>query len=96
MQVKPLGDRVVVKSINEIEATSSGIIIPTTVEKERSERGEIIAVGPGKLADNGTRVAMSVKIGDKIIFKKYGPEEIKIDGQDFIIIEESDILGIIE
>lgn len=96
MQVKPLADRVLVKASTELESTMSGIIIPTTVEKERSERGEVIAVGPGRLLENGNRTAMSVKVGDKIIFKKYGPEELKIDGQELLIIEENDILGIIE
>jgi chaperonin GroES len=96
MQVKPLADRVLVKALAETETSKSGIIIPTTVEKERPERGEIIAVGPGKLLENGTRVPLSVKVGDKIIFKKYGPDEVKIDGQDMFILEEGDILGIIE
>jgi chaperonin GroES len=96
MQVKPLADRVLVKALVETESTKSGIIIPTTVEKERPERGEIIAVGQGKRLQDGAIAPMTVKVGDKVLFKKYGPDEIKIDGQDFLILEESDILGIIE
>jgi chaperonin GroES len=96
MQFKPLADRVLVKPLTETETTKSGIIIPDTVEKERPERGEVIAVGPGKLLESGNRTALSVKVGDKVVFKKYGPDEVKVDGQDLLILDESDILAIIE
>ena len=96
MQVKPLADRVLVKPLTETETTKSGSIIPDTVEKERPERGEVVAVGPGKMQENGSRLAPTVKVGDKVIFKKYGPDEVKVDGQDLLILEESDILAIIE
>ncbi|OGM00141.1 co-chaperone GroES [Candidatus Uhrbacteria bacterium RIFOXYC2_FULL_47_19] len=95
MSVKPLADRVLVKPLTETE-TKSGIVIPETIEKERPEKGEIISVGPGKLLDSGERAAMSVKVGDKIVFKKYAPDEIKDDGQEYLILDESDILAVIE
>jgi chaperonin GroES len=96
MSVKPLADRVLVKAITESETTKSGIVIPETVEKERPEKGEVIAVGPGKTLDNGNVKPMTVKVGDKIVFKKYGPDEIKADGEELLILDESDILAIIE
>jgi chaperonin GroES len=96
MQLKPLNDRVVVKPLDEKETTKSGIVIPETVEKERPEKGEVIAAGPGKMLDNGSRAMLSVKVGDKILFKKYGPDEFKVDGQKFLVVAEEDILAIIE
>lgn len=96
MQVKPLGDRLLVKAIKADEQTKSGIIIPDTVEKERPERGEVIAAGPGRLDEKGSRVAMDVKVGDKVVFKKYGPDEIKVDGEELLILDVSDVLAVIE
>jgi chaperonin GroES len=96
MNLKPLHDNVVVKAIAADEVTKSGIVIPETVDKEKPERGEIIAVGPGKLLENGQRASMSVKIGDKVMFKKYSPDEIKIDEQEYLVISESDIIAVIE
>ncbi|KPJ86093.1 molecular chaperone GroES [Parcubacteria bacterium SG8_24] len=95
MQVKPLSDRVLVKPLDESETTKSGIVIPDTVEKERPEKGEVIAVGPGKMLENGSRSEMSIQPGDKVVFKKYGPDEIKVDGQELLILEESDILAVL-
>jgi len=95
MQIKPLGDKVVVKAASREEVTKSGIILPETVDKERPEQGEVIAVGPGKISDNGQRQEMTVKIGDKILFKKYSPDEFKIDGKELLVLSESDIIGII-
>ncbi|HTK04023.1 MAG TPA: co-chaperone GroES [Candidatus Eisenbacteria bacterium] len=95
MQVKPLSDRVLVKPLSQEQATKTGIIIPDTVEKEKPEKGEVVATGPGKLMDNGQRAAMTVKAGDKVVFKKYSPDEIKVDGQELLILEESDILAIL-
>lgn len=96
MKLKPLHDRVIVKPITEDEITKSGIVLPDTVDKEKPEKGEIIAVGDGKLLDNGQRAPLSVKVGDKVMFKKYSPDEIKVDGEEYLIISESDILGILE
>lgn len=95
-KVKPLNDNVVVKPMTENEITKSGIVLPATVDKERPERGEIIAVGEGKLLDNGQRAPMSVKIGDKVMFKKYSPDEIKIDDKEYLIVSQGDILAILE
>ena len=96
MQVKPLNDRVLVKPLTVEQATKTGIIIPETVEKEKPEKGEVVATGPGKLLDNGQRAPMTVKAGDKVVFKKYSPDEIKVDGAELLILEESDILAILE
>lgn len=94
--LKPLHDRVVVKPLREEKTSESGIILPDTVEKEKAERGEVVAVGVGRLLDNGNRAEMSVKAGNKILFKKYSPDEIKVDGQEYLILEERDILAVIE
>jgi chaperonin GroES len=95
-KLRPLGDRVIVKTVPKEEMTKTGIIIPETVDKERPEQGEIIAVGPGKLLDNGTRAAMSLKVGDKIVFKKYSPDEVKIDEEEYLVVSESDVMAVIE
>jgi chaperonin GroES len=94
--LKPLNDHVIVKPIAESDKTASGIILPDTANKEKPEKGEVIAAGPGKVLDNGSRAAMSVKQGDKVIFTKYSPNEIKIDGQEYLVLSESDILAVIE
>ncbi|MDI7246599.1 MAG: co-chaperone GroES [Bacillota bacterium] len=91
--VKPLEDRVVVKPNTEEERTKGGIVLPDTA-KERPQEGEVIAVGPGKLLENGQRAPMDVKPGDKVIFAKYGGTEVKIDGEEYIILRQSDILAI--
>jgi chaperonin GroES len=96
MKVRPLNDNVVVKPTKEDEVTKSGIVLPETINKERPEQGEVIAIGEGKLMDNGQRAPMSVKIGDKIMFKKYSPDEIKVDDQEYLIVSQNDILAIIE
>lgn len=92
--MKPLHDNVIVKAITE-EKTVSGIIIPETVEKGRPERGEVVAVGPGKLLENGQRAPVSVQIGDQVVFKKYGPDEVKVEGETLLILSEHDILAIL-
>ena len=94
--LKPLADRVVLKPLAKTETVKGGIVIPDTVEKERPEQGEVIAVGPGKLLEDGKRSPMSVKVGDKVMFKKYGPDEIKIDGVEYLVLDESDIIALIE
>ncbi len=96
MNVKPLYSNLIVKPIKEDEVTKSGIVLPDTIDKEKPERGEVIAVGEGKVLENGQRSPMSVKAGDKVMFKKYSPDEIKIDGEDYLVIQEEDILAIIQ
>lgn len=94
--IRPLGDRVIVKPLNAEEVTASGIVLPDTVDKEKPEQGEVIAVGPGKRLDSGEIAPMSVKVGDKVVFRKYSPDEIKIGKEEVLVIGEGDIVGIIE
>lgn len=96
MQLRPLSDKVVLKTLPKEEMTKAGIILPETVDKERPEQGEVIAVGPGRLLDNGSRAAMSVKVGDKIVFKKYSPDEVKLGDVEYLVIAESDVMAVIE
>ena len=95
MKVKPLNDRVLVLRIDEEEQTSGGIIIPDTA-KEKPQEGKVIAVGAGKLDENGKRISLEVKKNDRVLFGKYSGNEIKIDGVEHIIMREDDILGIME
>ena len=96
MTLKPLGDHIIVKPLTNEEVTKAGIVLPSTVDKDRPERGEVIAVGPGRVLDNGSRSSMDVSVGQKVVFKKYSPEEIKIDGQNFLVINSSEVIAIIE
>lgn len=93
--IKPLGDRVVIKVLEREEKTKSGIVLPDTA-KEKPQEGKIVAVGSGKTLDNGQRVALDVKEGDKVIFSKYAGTEVKFDGVDYLILSERDILAIVE
>jgi Co-chaperonin GroES (HSP10) len=95
MAFRPLGDRVVVRRVKEDQKTAGGIIIPETAQ-EKPQEGEIIAVGPGALDDNGKRVAPEVKVGDFVLFGKWSGTEVKIDGDELLIMKESDIMGIVE
>ena len=95
MKVKPLNDRVLVIRVDEEEKTSGGIIIPDTA-KEKPQEGKVIAVGAGKLNENGERISLDVKENDRVLFGKYAGNEIKIDGIEHIIMREDDILGIVE
>jgi len=95
MKFRPLHDRVVVKRIEEDTKTSGGIIIPDTA-KEKPQQGEVVAVGPGVRDENGKINALDVKAGDRVLFGKWSGTEVKIDGQDLLIMKESDILGILE
>jgi chaperonin GroES len=95
MKIRPLHDRVIVQRIEEEEKTKGGIIIPDTA-KEKPQEGKVIAVGPGKILENGTKLTLDVKVGDKILFGKYSGSEIKIDGEEFLMMREDDILGVIE
>ena len=95
MNVKPLGDRVLVHPLESDEVKKGGIIIPDTA-KEKPQEGKIIAVGAGKRDDNGKVIPLDVKKGDRVLFSKYGGTEIKIDGKDYLIMREDDILGVLE
>lgn len=95
MKVKPLGDRVLVKPATKEEKTKGGIVIPDTA-KEKPQEGEIIAVGSGKLLDNGERVPLEVKVGDKVIYSKFAGTEIKLDDEEHLLLSERDILAIVE
>ncbi|PIR44879.1 MAG: co-chaperone GroES [Candidatus Vogelbacteria bacterium CG10_big_fil_rev_8_21_14_0_10_51_16] len=97
--IRPLGDRVVVQPLSEHERgakTASGIYIPETAEKERSEKGKVVAVGPGKLSDEGKLLPMHVKVGQTVLFTKYGPDEVKIDGEEYSILSEANVLAVLE
>jgi chaperonin GroES len=96
MNIKPLSNHIFLEPIEEEKTTKSGIVLPETAEKERPIKGKIIAIGPGKLNDKGERIPMSVKVGDMVLFKKYGPDEIEIDNKKYLVGDEDDILAIIE
>ncbi|MEL7031688.1 MAG: co-chaperone GroES [Pseudomonadota bacterium] len=95
MKFRPLGDRVLVRRVEEATKTAGGIIIPDTAA-EKPQEGEVLAVGNGAIGDDNERVPLDVKAGDKILFGKWGGTEVKIDGEDLLIMKESDIMGIIE
>jgi len=95
MNVRPLHDRILIKRIEEKETVKGGIIIPDTA-KEKPQEGEVIAVGKGKKTDKGEVIALDVKAGDRILFGKYSGTEIKLDGQEYLIIREDEVLGVIE
>ncbi|PJE75964.1 co-chaperone GroES [Candidatus Uhrbacteria bacterium CG10_big_fil_rev_8_21_14_0_10_48_11] len=96
MKLKPLGDHVIVQPAKEEEVTKSGIIIPDTAKDEKPEQGKVVAVGPGKLNDDGERIAMSVKVGDTVVFKKYSPDEVTVGDEEYLVVIESDIIAIVE
>jgi len=92
--IKPLQDRIIVKRFESEEKTASGIIIPDSA-KEKPMEGEVIAVGPGRTYDNGNKMELTVKVGDRVLFAKYAGTEIKFDGQEYLIMREDDILGVV-
>lgn len=95
--LQPLNDHLIVQPVDLTEAaTKSGIILPDTMNKEKPEQGKVIAVGPGKLLENGSRAAMAVAVGDVVLFKKYAPDEVKDGDQEFLVISESDVLAIVK
>lgn len=94
MKLKPLEDRVVVKPIEAEEKTKSGIVLPDTA-KEKPQEGEVVAVGPGKFED-GKRVPMEVKVGDRVIYSKYGGTEVKVEGEEYLILSQRDVLAIVK
>lgn len=91
-KLQPLGDRVVIKAIEREEVTKGGIVLPDTA-KEKPQEGEVIAVGPGRLTEDGKRIAMEVEVGERVIYAKYAGTEIRLDDEEFIILRESDILA---
>jgi len=96
MTIRPLGDHILIEAVKEEEKTKAGIFLPETANKEKSEEGKVIAVGPGRKTDDGKIVPVSVRPGDKVLFTKYGPNEIKVDGKEYLIATENDILAVIE
>jgi len=95
MKIRPLNDRILVKRLEEEEKTKGGIIIPDSA-KEKPAEGEVVAVGPGKTNDKGDVVHMQLKAGDRVLFSKYGGTDVKLDGEDYLIMREDDVLGVLE
>lgn len=95
MNIKPLGDRIVVKPIEKEEKTASGIVLPDTA-KEKPQQAKVLAVGAGRILDNGTRVPVDLKEGDKVLFAKYAGTEFKLDGEELLILSERDILAVVQ
>ena len=96
MNIKPLSDHVLIEPIKEEEKTKTGILLPDTAEKERPEQGRVVAVGPGRKDETGKIIPMEVKPGSKVLFTKYGPSESKVEGKEYLIAKEEDILAILE
>jgi len=96
MNIKPLSDHILVKPVKAEEVTASGIVLPDTVDKEKKAEGEVIAVGPGKLLDNGSRSAMEVSVGDMILYKKWGGDDVELNGEEHKIISAEDVLAIVQ
>lgn len=95
-KIMPLGGNVLVKPLQEESKTASGIVLPDTVDKEKPQKGKVVAVGTGKITDDGKKIPFNVKVGDIVIFKKYSPDEIEIEDNEYLIMSEDDILAIIK
>lgn len=95
MNIRPLNDRLLVQRLEAETTTASGIIIPDSA-KEKPAEGKVVAVGPGKANDKGERIALQVQVGDRVLFSKYGGTDVKLDGEDYLIMREDDILGVVE
>ncbi len=96
MKVQPLSNHVFLEPVEEEKITKSGIVLPETAEKEKPQKGKVIAVGPGKMNEKGERIPVSVAVGQTVLFKKYGPDEIEIDGKKYLVGDEDDVLAILE
>ncbi len=94
-KIQPLADKVLIKAAAKEEVTASGIVIPDTASKDRPQMGEVLAVGPGQTTPEGKVLPMHVKVGQKVYFTKYGPTEVEVDGEEYLVVEEKDILAII-
>ncbi len=94
MNITPLGERIIIKVLESEERTKSGILIPDTA-KEKPQMGEVIAVGSGRVLENGQKIALEVKVGDKVLFAKYAGTEVKLDGEEYMVLKESDVLAIV-
>ncbi len=96
MKFEPLSNRVFIEAVEEDKVTKSGIVLPDSAEKEKPMKGKIVAAGPGKVNEKGERIPMSVKVGQTVLFKKYGPDEVEFDGKKYLVGDEDDILAIID
>ncbi len=96
MKIQPLHDKVVIKPLSEKEVTASGIVLPDSATQEKPMEGEVVAIGAGKRTDTGTVLPMSVKVGDKVLFTKYAPDEVEVDGEEYLVIDEDKILAIVQ
>jgi chaperonin GroES len=94
-KLSPLGGNILVKAVSSEKVSASGIVLPDTVSSEKPQKGKVIALGTGKLTNEGKKIAFNVKVGDQVIFKKYSPDEIEIDGEDYLIMEEDAILAVL-
>lgn len=95
-KIKPLGGNILVEPVSEESKTSSGIVLPDTVDKEKPQKGKIIALGTGKITDDGKKIPFNIKVGDIVIFKKYSPDEIEIDDKEYLIMSEEEILAVVK
>lgn len=96
MKLRPLGNKVILEAISKEETTKSGIIIPDTVDKEKPEQAKVLAVGPGKVAKDGSKIPVDVKVGDTVLFSKYSPTEIKLDEKEYLVVSDEDIMAVVE
>ena len=96
MNFKPLSNHLFIEPLEDEKTTKSGIVLPDSAEKEKPMRGKVLAIGPGKMRDDGTVQPMAVKVGDMVLFKKYGPDEIEMDGKKYLVGDEDDVLAILE
>jgi len=96
MKLKPLGNKIILEAASKEEVTKSGIIIPDTVDKEKPEQATVLAVGPGRIGKDGSRIPVDVKVGDTVLFSKYSPTEIKLDDKEYLVVSDDDIMAIIE
>lgn len=94
-KIRPMDDRILVEPMEEEKATSFGLVLPETASREKPQKGKVVAVGPGKVSDDGKRISMTVKQGDVVLYTKYGPTEVKLEGQEIFFLQESDVLAII-